>query len=190
MLKSISDFFLRIAGWKTFIAALLLYLVFGAYVMPHGLATIQELSGSKVEVLDLQFSYSPEKVHSILSGYTDESRAYAMRFNAIEDSLYPVAYTFLFLIMMAWLSRSLAVYGVRLGYIHLLPFVVMMADYSENTCIITMLRKYPAIPDRLVHLSSILTSTKWTVLGLESFIILGGLGLIGYYRMTGRAAKP
>ena len=189
MLKIIADFFLRIAGWKTFIAGLLVYLVFGAYIMPHGLAAIQELSGSKVEVLDLQFSYSPEKVHSILSGYTDESRAYARRFNAIEDSLYPVAYTFLFLIMMGWLSRSLAGYGVRMGYVHLLPFVVMVADYSENTCIITMLREYPEIPNRLVHISSILTSTKWTVLGLEVVIILGGLGLLGYYRMNGKTAK-
>ena len=186
MLKTIHDFFLRIAGWQTFVAALLVYLVFGLYVMPHGLATIQQLSGKKVEVLDLQFSYTPEHARAILSEYTDESRAYTMRFSAIDDGLYPIAYTFLILIMMSWLSRSLAVHGIRTGYLHLLPFVVMLADYTENTCIITMIRRYPDFSDGLLRISSLCTTVKWSLLGLEALMILVGLCLIGYYRMSGR----
>jgi hypothetical protein len=188
-MKTISDFLIRIAGWRTFVAALLVYLIFGLYIMPHGLARIQQLSRKKVEVLDLQFSYTPERARSILAEYTDESRAFTIRFNAIDDGLYPIVYTFLILIMMAWLSRSLTAYGVRAGYLHLLPFVVMLSDYSENTCIITMLRKYPDVPDWLVRLSSCFTTIKWSLLGLEALMILGGLSLIAYYRMSGKAAK-
>ena len=185
-MKIISAFFLRIAGWRTFVAALFVYLIFGLYVMPHGLARIQELSGRKVEVLDLQFSYSPERARSIISEYTEESRAFTARFNAIYDGLYPVAYTFLILIMMSWLSRSLAAYGVRTGYLHLLPFIVMIADYSENTCIVMMMRKYPDFSDGLVRISSCFTAAKWSLLGLEAVMVLGGLCLIGYYRVSGK----
>ncbi len=186
MFKNISDFFLRIADWKTFGAALCVYMVFGGYIMPHGLATLQQMNGKKTEVLDLQFSYTPEKAHAILSEYTDQSRDYAARFELIADGLYPISYTFLFLIMMAWLFRSLSAYGVNARYLHMLPFVVMTADYSENTGIITMLSSYPNFSDTVVRISSVFTSIKWTLLAVEGIIILTGLGMIIYYRVSGR----
>jgi hypothetical protein len=52
-----------------------------------------------------------------------------------------------------------------------------------------MLRKYPDVPDWLVRLSSCFTTIKWSLLGLEALMILGGLSLIAYYRMSGKAAK-
>ena len=184
MLEKIADFFWRTAGWKTFIAALLIYIVFGVVVMPKGMQMIQQISGKTVEILDLQFSYTPEKAKAIISQYGDNGRAFASKFEIIADTLYPVSYTFLFLVIMGWVFKLLAPYGFRIRYIHLLPFVVMLADYSENACIISMLKAYPDISDRLATISSLFTSLKWSLLVAQTFIIAVALWLLTFYRMT------
>ena len=182
-LQSIIDLLYSVTGWRIFAVAVIAYLVFGAYIMPHGLMRIQELSGKKVEVMDLQYTYTPERAREIISAYTDESRAYAAQFNLIADSAYPVVYTFLFLIMMAGLFRAISAYGWHAGYLHLLPLPVMLADYCENSCIIRMMHSYPNFSDGLVRLSSACTTIKWSLLGLEVLLIIGALGILAYHRM-------
>lgn len=184
MIQKIADFFWRVAGRNTFIAALLVYLVFGLYIMPTGLAKIQELSGKKVEVLDLQFTYTPEKARAIAASYGDAGRDFAARFEMLGDGLYPLVYTFLFLIILAWVFKSLAPYGIRVRYIHLLPLLVMFADYGENTCIISILKNYPNISDQLAMASSFFTSLKWSLLIVVTLVIGVSLWMLTFYRMT------
>jgi len=184
MLEKISAFFWRIVGWKTFIPALLIYIVFGAYIMPQGAQKIQELSGKKVEILDLQFSYTPEKAKAIIANYSNISRDFAAKFEMIADTFYPVSYTFLFLVIIGWVFKSLAVYGFRIRYIHLLPFLVMAVDYGENACIITMLKSFPDFSDSLAVISSLFTSLKWCLLAVETFIIGAALWLLTFYRIS------
>jgi len=190
MLNKIADFFWRIAGWKTFAAALLIYAVFAGYIMQEGARRIQELSGKKVEILDLQFSYTPERAKAILDSYNDASRDFAANFTLIADTLYPVSYTFLFLVIISWVFKSLAVYGFRIRYIHLLPFLMMIADYGENACVITMLKSYPDFSTNLATLSSTFTSVKWSLLAFETFIIGIALWLLTFYRISRRKFKP
>ena len=184
MLDKIGDFFWRIAGLKSFIAALLIYLVFGGWVMPQGAQRIQELSGKKVEILDLQFSYSPERAKAILANYNDASRDFAIKFGLIADTLYPMSYTFLFLVIIGWVFKSLAGYGFRIRYIHLLPFLVMLVDYGENICIATLLKSFPDVSDNLINVSSMFTSLKWSLLAVETFIIGSALWLLTFYRIS------
>ncbi len=184
MLQKIAGFFWRIAGFKAFIGALIIYLVFAAYVMPKGPQMIQQISGKKVEILDLQFTYTPERARAILGEYGVLARWEAASFELWADTLYPLAYTFLFLIIMGWLFKSLSVYGVRIRYIHLLPFLVLIADYCENACIITMLKSYPDFSDNLALASSFFTSLKWSLLALITFIIGAGIWLLTFYKMT------
>jgi hypothetical protein len=188
MLQKIADFFWRIAGWKTFIPALLIYVVFAGYVMPQGAKAIQKVCGKKVEILDLQFSYTPERAKAILSEYTFLGRCEAAKFELWGDTLYPIAYTFLFLTIMGWVFKSLAVYDFRVRYIHLFPFLVLIADYSENVGIIKMLKTYPNFSDSLVAVSSLFTSLKWSLLAVQTFIIGVALWLLTFYRITRRKA--
>ena len=69
MLNKIAEFFWRIAGLKTFLTALLIYIAFAGGVMRTGLQQIQQISGKPVQVLDLQFSYTPEKARAIIGEY-------------------------------------------------------------------------------------------------------------------------
>ncbi len=184
MLQHISTLFWRIAGIKTFIPALVVYLFFGAYMMPQGLKTMQELSGKKLEVLDLQFYYTEAEAKEILSAYGPDLLKRAAVFEAIADTLYPVAYTFLFIIMLAWIYKSVAAYRPVAAHIHLLPLVVMLADYCENTGIIRMLLTYPDFGALLPGVTTVFTMIKWSVLGVEALLIFYGLGLLFYYRVA------
>jgi hypothetical protein len=190
MLDKIAEFFWRIAGLKTFLAGLLIYLVFGGYIMPHGLQQIQQINGKPVKVLDLQFSYTPEKARTIIGEYNEPGRNFAANFELIADGLYPVAYTFLFLMIMGWVFKSLSVYGVHVRYIHLMPFLVMLVDYGENACIITMLKSFPNFSDNVAWLSSLFTSLKWSLLVVETLIIAAAIWLLTFYRMSrGKAVR-
>jgi len=182
MLKRITDALYRITGRNAFIIALMVYAVFGLYVMPQGLAKIQALSGREVKVLDLQYAYTPVQARAWLSEYTDVSREYAARFDLVEDSVYPVVYTALFLVMISWLCRSLEMYGLRLRYLLLLPLAVMLIDYCENQGNAHMLRSYPYFSDRVAVFTSALTTAKWTLVGIEGLVLIVGVCVLVYYR--------
>jgi hypothetical protein len=85
---------------------------------------------------------------------------------------------------MGWVFKSLSVYGVRVKYIHLMPFLVLFADYSENACIIRMLKTYPDFSDNLAVASSFFTSLKWSLLAVITFIIGAAIWLLTFYKMT------
>jgi hypothetical protein len=184
MLQKISDFFWRISGWKNFLVGLALWLVFGTVIMPWGAATMRQINGKKTEVLDLQFSYTPEQARAIIADYSVAGRDFAANFELIADTLYPVAYTFLFLMIISWVFKSLSVYGFRIRYVHLLPFLVMLADYCENTGIIRMLKSYPDFSDTVATVTSLFTSLKWSLLAVQAFIIGAAIWLLTFYRMT------
>jgi hypothetical protein len=175
MIQKISTFFLSIANWKTFAGALIVYLVFGAYVMPHGAKKIEELSGKKIEILDLQFSYSPGKAKAILADYNDASRSFAIKFGLIADTIYPLAYTFFFLVITSMIFKGLLNRGVKTGYLHLFPLLILPLDYLENVCIVNLMKNFPAISDMQVHMASFFTSVKWIFVAALAAIIIYGL---------------
>ena len=184
MVQKAADYFWRIAGLKTFLAALGAWIIFGLVVMPASTAKLQQITGKKLEVLDLQFSYTPERARAIIAEYGETGRYYAAWFEAIADTIYPMVYTSLFLIIISWVFRSLSVYGVRIRYIHMLPFLVMLADYCENACVITMLKTFPDFSDGLAMMSSVFTSLKWSLIGAQAFVIGGAIWLLTFYKMT------
>lgn len=106
-MRKLTDFIIQTANWKTFVAALILYLIFGAGIMPWGASKFAELSGQPVEVMDLQITgYDEQKASTILQAYSAEARLFAAKFGLIADSLYPLAYTWLYLITFGWILKS------------------------------------------------------------------------------------
>lgn len=174
----VSDFFWRIAGWKSFTVAFIFYAVMGFYVMPHGAAQIQELAGKKVQIFDLQFSYTPEKAREILAEYTPEARAQSAWFSAVADSIYPFVYTFLYIILTAWVFKSGSRHGVVINHLHLLPFSTFFIDFFENAGIINLMHKYPNFTDSEVLIASFFTSLKWTLVAAQTLVLLGGIVLL------------
>ncbi len=174
----VSDFFWRLAGWKAFAVAFLFYAVMGFYIMPHGASTIQQLAGKPVRIMDLQFSYTPEKAKAIISEYMPEAREQSARFSAIADSIYPFAYTFLYIVATAWVFKSGGRHGVVINHLHLLPFGAFFIDFCENASIIHLMHTYPDFTDSSVLIASFFTSLKWTLCAAQTLVLLGGIALL------------
>jgi hypothetical protein len=186
MFQKISSFFKRIAGWKSFLAALIIYLIFGGGVMQYAAKTISEKAGKPVQILDLQFSYSPEKARAILSEYTPEARHYCALFNAIGDSIYPIVYTALFILALAWIYKPFNKQNKIFANIHMLPLAVMLIDYCENIFIVTMLRTFPDFSDNVARTGSFFTSLKWTLVALCAFVVVYGLAMLSINKLAKR----
>lgn len=178
MIRKVSAYFLRIANWKTFVAALLLYILFAGFIMKRGAQAFEDISGKKVEILDLQFHYTPEQARSIIADYGDAGRSFAIKFGLIADALYPLAYTFFFLMITSLIFKGLINKGTRTGNLHLFPLFILVVDYCENVGIANLMNSYPNFTDTEVHIASFFTSLKWClVIGL-ALITVGALTIL------------
>ncbi len=158
------------------------YIFFGAVVMPAGVNKISEVSGKKVDILDLKFSYTPEMARHVISEYGDSGRKYAIQFGLIADTLYPISYTFLFVVLTAWIFK--AINPIKFSRVLLLPLIIPMVDYGENLNIAVLMYDYPQLKDWQVHLSSLFTSLKWSLVGLQVLVIVGALFWLVYQKLS------
>jgi hypothetical protein len=175
MITRIAHYISSIADWKILTAAIILYIFFGTYVMPNGANKFKELSGGKeVKILDLQFSYSPDSARAYLADYSPEARDYAIKFGLGADSFYPIAYTFLLVIIVALIYKTPDPKGTFLQSIHLFPLGILIIDYMENICIASLHFGYPDIADWQIRLASSFTSLKWSLAIMIIPIIIFG----------------
>lgn len=178
-MKSTAQFFSNIAGLKTFIVGILIYVVFGGYVMPQGAKTISGLAGKQVEILDLQFSYTTARAAEILSAYTPEAIEFGVWFSWVADTVYPLAYGFLFIIILAWIYKNVPQHLAAYRYIHLLPVATVLIDFVENFFIRRVMLNYPNLQDSVVATASFFTTVKWlSVAALAAAAVFGLLLLL------------
>ncbi len=158
------------------IALLIVYLIFNAAVMGWGAKKMNSLSEKDVQVLDLCLTgYSPTEVNTYLSAYTPEARSFAAKFNAIADTAYPILYTIMLSVVIAWVYKSRITQNKSFGYLLLLPILMMLLDFLENYHIITLLRNFPEITEEMVKAGSMLTVAKWGMFGIVLLVIVSGI---------------
>ena len=173
-MKKISDFFVRIANWKTLLLFFIFYISFNAYFLPKGFKDKVPESDKNLPILDLQFGYNPERVKEIVAMYTGEAKAAYIINSTVVDGIYPVVYMFFFAIIF-----SLVFYKWKINpwfkYINLFSFIIVVLDYIENYHIVQMLKTYPENIDNLATNCSIITLLKWIFAGIALVMILGGI---------------
>jgi hypothetical protein len=186
-MKRISEFFIDKAGLKLFIAALLVYIAFAGGVMNSGAKYMSQLSGTEVEILDLQMTgYNMDSVNSILSKYSPEARRFSVKFSLIADSVYPVVYTFLFIVILTWVMKS-GNHGTMLSrYLHLVPLLTFFVDYAENAAIVSVVSSFPEQTLGQVQLASTLTITKWLSIVVQILVLAAALAKLVANRLHNR----
>lgn len=179
MVNRISEYLWNMAGRKWFFIALVGYLLMGAVVMPLCAKLISDVAGKPTEILDLQFGgYTKERAQNIIAAYGDEGRALVVKVSAIADSIYPIAYTFFFVITIAWIYKAGNRHGVVYNHLHLFPFLIMVVDYCENFFLIRMIGEFPNLSERTVLIASFFTNVKWSMVVILLLMFFGGLGLL------------
>ena len=146
-MKSLTHFLEKYASWKSILILIGLFIFVNAFVFPMLLDNPNNIP------LDLQFSYSSEKAYQLLSNF---SAADLQKYKIIEltvDVVYPIIYTLLlsFLIFKINSNAKLALF----------PFLILIADYLENTGIVILISNFPKELNSIVSITSLLTSLKW-----------------------------
>jgi len=169
-MKTLSTFLHRIANWKSLVISLALYLLFPAYILKNAEAKINELAGKPVGIIDLTIGFNPQKTLDMVAGYGDEARTYYARTEMTTDVAYPIAYVFLFGIILSLLYRN-----TSYARVNTLPFVMLLLDYAENVCIVKLLQSFPQQSVTVATFCEAFKLLKWVVFGAIILLIVGGL---------------
>ena len=151
---------------------LILYLSFPAYWLKNAEATINQLAGKPVGVIDLTFGYNPARTLQMVANYGPAARTYYARTELTLDVIYPLVYSFLLAVILTLLFRNDADKPFRWV---MLPFASGLFDYLENGAIVGLLTTYPAQSPALAVLCEVAKLAKWLSFGLVVLLILYGL---------------
>lgn len=163
------------ANWRNILIGFGLIVVFNLVLFPIGLGKMQAIAPNAAGPFDLEFSYTYQQALEMLESYTAEGRRIYTQSTIFVDVPYPITYgitlTLLLLILLPWAFPD----NTKIETLTALPFVIVMADFIENTGIVLMLQTYPEEIGGYATFASTFSSIKWSLIGLLMLIIIGSL---------------
>jgi hypothetical protein len=176
MIESLWNRIAAIANVWTFLALVLLFVGFqvffftplGKHYPPGG-------------TFDGRRGFPPESASTILGEFALRGQLDNYEKQEYGDLIFPLVYSLLFAVAIVGLGKSLPVPHALL----LLPLFAAIADYTENVCIIRMIRHYRAdatVPHTLAVIASGASYTKWGLI----FVSLGVVIVLAAWRLAVR----
>jgi hypothetical protein len=148
---------------------LAVFLSFNAFIFPY----FTKLYGLQDHViLDLQFGFTPEFAHAILTGYGEYGRHGIMVFTGIVDNIYPLIYGSLLALFISRFKKKTDARNNRCQIINLTPFVAVLFDFMENTGILIMIHNFPEQNNTIAWMTSFAGMFKWFFVGSSVLILL------------------
>jgi hypothetical protein len=128
--------------------------------------------------------YNLSYVIKLFDSLGEIGRRYYLTIQIPLDMLYPLLFGLTYCLLLAYFLKQLKKLYTPYIYLCLLPVVVGIADYLENTGIISLLIHYPDITERMVSVTSLFsviksTSTSLFFVVLIIVIVLYGIKAIG-----------
>ncbi|GAB3265858.1 hypothetical protein GCM10027347_33880 [Larkinella harenae] len=174
MIRSLSALFYRIASWKTLLLAVLLYVPIPLLILGPLEKQLNTYAGYEIGPIDLLIGeVNPAKIQQMVADYGPEGRAVYAQGALIDDTIYPIVYTFFFCIILSLLHRRRATGSGPL--FNIFPLVVLVLDLVENALIITLLNGYPTPLPTLAVGCVIATNMKWASFGVTLVLAIYGL---------------
>lgn len=170
MIRKIISFLNSIAGLKSLVIFLAIYLLFNGFILKNTENKINQLAGKPVGVIDLTLGFNPQKTLTMVREYGDEARSYFATTEMTTDLVYPIVYAFLFGIVLTLLYRKSSY-----AWVSIIPFICLLFDYLENINIIILLRSYPQQSATVATICEIIKLMKWITFGSVIILIIIGL---------------
>ncbi len=158
-MHAVSNFLSKYSRWHFILLLFILILIINLFLFPICYKTSPENMS-----LDSRFSYSVEKAYNLLDQYAEKERASYFTGILAIDLIYPFIYCLFFCVIIFKLTGNTSA--------ALLAFVIMPADYLENTGILIILDFYPQQIPFVVKTASLFTSLKWILLAAAVIFVL------------------
>ena len=129
------------------------------------------------KILDVQFGFSPETVHELLSSMTEKGRHIYYLSTIIIDIPYALIYGFVYSFLIIFLLKKrkhISLQIKKFQILILLPFLITLFDLIENGGILYFITSYPQIDPAVVGFISLSNQLKWIMAGV-SFISIAYL---------------
>jgi hypothetical protein len=170
MLRKTSNGLRRLStGWVT-LAALVIFIVFMALVLP-GQASKAEEASSGAGSPDTSYVYSPQDLYDIAEAYGDDGRQVYVRMRWTFDLAFPLVYGFFLITSISWLFTRGFPENSRWQLANLAPVLGVLFDLLENTSTSIVMARYPLETPMFVWLAPVFTFVKW-IFVLGSFVLL------------------
>ncbi|WP_247231771.1 hypothetical protein [Telluribacter sp. SYSU D00476] len=172
--SQLSRWFYRRATLPAIGVFLVLLIVFRAWIFPS-LQARMRLS-TPLEQLDARIGFAANEAHEYLIALGEGGREVYWWTELVVDSLFPIVYTVSSILLISYLFDKAFAEGSIWRRLNLLPLLVMLADYLENTAILALLSSFPVQNGVLAQLASIANGLKWGLAPMIFILLLIGAG--------------
>ncbi len=173
MLARFSEWLIGVSkGWMA-LAALIIFLLFTALVLPGQAAGSAERTGGARQP-DTSLFYTPADLYDMAEAFGPDGRQAYIQARVTFDVGWPLVYGFFLVMAISWLAgRAFPVSGrAALGRrLNLAPVLGVGFDYLENLATSLVMARYPAPTPVVDLLAGPFTLVKWIFVG-GSFIVL------------------
>jgi hypothetical protein len=185
--KRISNWLRKVSkGWVA-LAALFIFLLFTALVLPQQASKAEQETGSTASP-DTSFFYTPSDLYRIAESYGEEGREAYIRARFTFDLVWPLVYTLFLATAISWVFGRAFVPDSRWQPANLAPLLGALFDYLENLSTSLVMLRYPAQTAVVDLLAPVFTALKWGFLGLSFVLLLGGI-VVAVWRWTRRRVR-
>lgn len=181
-MKKLSGWIHQISkGWVV-LAALILFVLFAAFVLPQQAERAAVYSG-EIGSPDTSFFYTAQKLYHFAEEYGPEGRAAYIQARWTFDVLFPLVYGFFLAVTISWVYRRASLPGKFWLWLNLAPVLGVIFDFLENASTSIVLGRYPEPTSIIDTLAGILTSIKWIFVGGSFIILLTGMVLTVFQKL-------
>jgi hypothetical protein len=179
MYHRIYHIFTQSAKKKNLMILLFAYLFMTVFVLQWAVATLMP-DASLSRMLDWQVTYSVDQVYTLLKAYGSQGREWYILIELTINTVTPFIYAFLLSFSIILICKKLPVKEQVSKSLFMLPFAALLADLSENICIILLLINYPYKLVVVAKAASVFTCSKWILLTANVGLIVAGIGIAGF----------
>ena len=172
--KRISDWLCRVATGRVALAALLIFLLFSALVLPQQATQAERETGS-ADSPDTSFFYSAGDLYRMAESYGEQGRQAYVRARFTFDLVWPLVYTLFLATAISWVFGRAFAPDSRWQRANLAPLLGAVLDYLENLSTSLVMLRYPDQTPVVDALAPVFTALKWSVLGASFLLLFGGI---------------
>jgi hypothetical protein len=169
---------IKSTGWIA-LAALILFLLFSAIVLPRQAATTERETGGSASP-DTSFVYTASDLYEIAESYGEQGREAYVRARFTFDLVWPLVYTLFLATGISWVFGKAFASDSAWQLANLTPFLAAGFDFLENVSTALVMLRYPDQTALVDLLAPVFTLLKWSLLG-ASFVLLIGASIYAFW---------
>jgi hypothetical protein len=180
--KRISNWLSRVStGWVA-LAALVIFLLFSALVLPQQATKAEQETGG-ADSPDMSLFYSPSDLYRMAESYGEEGREAYVQARFTFDLIWPLVYTVFLATAISWVFGKAVAPNSRWQLANLVPLLAALFDYLENVSTSLVMLRYPAQTAVVDLLAPVFTAVKWSLLGASFLLLLAGIAVATWRRI-------